>query len=78
VTNWKEIRHQVQVRIRNVVRRRGKSKSQQKSEVKGKSKRKNKKEITPQEAVALTASIIIIIMALGGIGLVYNVFAQLA
>jgi hypothetical protein len=54
VTNWKEVRHHVQVRIRNVVRRRGKSKSQQKSEVKGKSKRKNKKEITPQEAVALT------------------------
>lgn len=78
MTNWKEIRHQVQYRIRNVVRSRGKSKPQQESEVKGMSKRKNKKEITPQEAVALTASIIIIIMALGGIGLVYNVFAQLA
>jgi hypothetical protein len=76
VTNWKEIRHQVQYRIRNVVRSRGKSESQQKSDVKGKSK--NKKEIILQEAVALTASIIIIIMALGGIGLVYNVFAQLA
>jgi hypothetical protein len=79
VTNWNEVRHQVQYRIRNVVRSsRGKSESQRKSEAKGKSKSKNKKEITLQEAVALTASIIIIIMALGGIGLVYNVFAQLA
>jgi hypothetical protein len=36
-----------------------------------------KKEISPQEAVALIASIIIIIMALGGIGMIYNVFARL-
>lgn len=72
MTNWKEIRHKVQYRVG------GKSRSQEKSEVKGKDKHKNKKEITPQESVALTASIIIILMALGGIGLVYNVLAQLA
>lgn len=78
MTKWNKIRDRVQVRIRNVVRSRGNSKPQQKSEVRGQSKRKNKKVITPQEAVALTASIIIIIMALGGIGPVYNVFAQLA
>ena len=78
MTKWNKIRDRVQVRIRNVVRSRGNSKPQQKSEVRGQSKRKNKKVITPQEAVAFTASIIIIIMALGGIGPVYNVFAQLA
>jgi hypothetical protein len=77
MTKWNKIGDQVQVRIRNVVRSGGKSKSQQKSDVKGKRNRKNKKEITPHEAVALTASIIIIVMALGCIGLVYNVFAQL-
>lgn len=78
MTNWKGIRHQVQNRIRNVVRSSGNIKSQHKSKGKGKSKRKNKKkEITPQEAVALIGSIIVIIMALGGIGLIYNVFARL-
>jgi chemotaxis response regulator CheB len=76
VTNWKEISHRVQERIKNVGRSSGKSRSQPKSKIKNESKHK-KKEISPQEAVALTASIIIIIMALGGIGLVYNVFAQL-
>jgi hypothetical protein len=44
-----------------------------KSRRKGRGKSKSKKEITPQEAVALIASIIIIILAFGG--LVYNVFA---
>jgi hypothetical protein len=73
MTDWKEIRHQVQHRIRNTVSRNsGKGKGE------GKSKRKSKKkEITPVEAIVLIASIVIIIMALGGIGLVYNVFAQL-
>lgn len=32
---------------------------------------------TAKEAVALIGSIIVIIMALGGIGLIYNVFARL-
>jgi hypothetical protein len=77
VTNWKGIRHQIQDRRRNIVRSSGNIKSQHKSKGKGKSKRKNKKEITPQEAVALIGSIIVIIMALGGIGLIYNVFARL-
>lgn len=63
--------HQVQDRIMNLV-----SSSSSKSKGEDKSKRK-KKEITPIEAFALIASIVIIIMALGGIGLVYNVFAQL-
>jgi hypothetical protein len=63
--------HQVQDRIMNLV-----SSSSSKSKGEDKSKRK-KKEITPVEAVALIASIVIITMALGGIGLVYNVFAQL-
>jgi hypothetical protein len=71
MTNRKEIMHQVQDRIMNLV-----SSSSSKSKGEDKSKRK-KKEITPVEAVALIASIVIIIMALGGIGLVYNVFAQL-
>jgi hypothetical protein len=75
VTNWEEISHRVQERIEDVGRSSGKSRSQPKSKIKNESK--YKKEISPQEAVALTASIIIIIMALGGIGLVYNIFAQL-
>jgi hypothetical protein len=71
MTNWKEIRHQVQDRIRNVG---SSSKLQRKN--KGEGEGKSKKEITPQEAVALIASIIIIILAIGGLGIVYNVFAQ--
>jgi hypothetical protein len=66
MTDWK-----VQNRTRNAV-----SRSSGRSKGKGKSKRKEK-EITPVETIALIASIIIIIMALGGIGLVYDVFAQL-
>jgi hypothetical protein len=38
------------------------------------SESKSKKKISPQEAVALIASIVIIIIAFGGMGLVYNVF----
>ncbi len=39
------------------------------------SKNKSNKVLTPQQSVALIASIIIIIIAFGGLGLVYNVFA---
>lgn len=38
------------------------------------SESKSKKKISPQEAVALIASIVIIIIAFGGMGRVYNVF----
>ncbi len=38
-------------------------------------KNKSNKVLTPQQSVALIASIIIIIIAFGGLGLVYNVFA---
>ena len=65
MTAWKEIRHQVRDRIRKT----GSSSN------KLQSKSKSKKEITPQQ-IALIASIIIIIIAIGGLGLVYNVFAQ--
>jgi PsbP len=64
---WKEIRQEVLDPIRKV----GSN-----SKLKRKSKSKSKKEITPQETFALIASIIIIIISFGGIGLVYNVFAQ--
>ena len=66
MTAWKEIRHQVRDRIRKT----GSSSN------KLQSKSKSKKEITPQQSIALIASIIIIIIAIGGLGLVYNVFAQ--
>jgi hypothetical protein len=62
MNGWKEIRHRALDRRRKV----GNSSS----------KSKSKKEITPQQAVALVGSIIIILIAFGGIGLVYNVFAQ--
>ena len=65
MTAWKEIRHEVLDRIRKT----GSSSN------KLQSKSKSKKEITPQQ-IALIASIIIIIIAIGGLGLVYNVFAQ--
>ena len=65
MTAWKEIRHEVLDRIKKT----GSSSN------KLQSKSKSKKEITPQQ-IALIASIIIIIIAIGGLGLVYNVFAQ--
>ena len=78
MTNWKGIRHQVLDRIRNIAEEERARVSRSKR-VKLKVKVSARiREITPQEAVVLTASIIIIIMALGGIGLIYNVFAQLA
>jgi len=41
---------------------------------KNKSKSRGKKEVGPQEGLAIIGSIIIILMALGGLGLVFNVF----
>jgi hypothetical protein len=67
MTAWREIRHQVIDRIREVG---SSSKRQQKS------KSKNRKGITPQQTVAIIASIVIILTALGGLGLIFNVFAQ--
>ncbi|MPZ06427.1 MAG: hypothetical protein GEU26_08425 [Nitrososphaeraceae archaeon] len=37
---------------------------------------KNKKELSSLQMFAVIASIIIILIALGGLGLVFNVFAQ--
>jgi hypothetical protein len=69
MTVWETIRHKLldltrKVRINRKRQFRRKSKSQRPS------------EITPQQSVALIASIVIILMALGGLGLVYNVFAH--
>lgn len=41
---------------------------------KNKSKSRGKKEVGPLEGLAILGSIIIILMALGGLGLVFNVF----
>ncbi len=68
MTAWKEIKHQVLDRIKKT------GSSSNKLQLKSKSKRK--KGITPQQSIALIASIIIIIIAIGGLGIVYNVFAQ--
>ena len=67
MTAWKEIRHQVRDRIRKT--------GSSSNKLQSKSKSKSTKGITPQQ-IALIASIIIIIIAIGGLGLVYNVFAQ--
>ena len=80
MTAWKEIRHQVLDRIKNGISSIGR---QRRSTTSGKSKNnskgnnRGKKEISPQEMVAIIGSVVIIITALGGLGLVYNVFAQL-
>jgi hypothetical protein len=66
ITAWREIRHQVLDRIKKT----GSSNN------KLQSKSKSKKEITPQQSIAFIASIIIIIIAIEGLGIVYNVFAQ--
>jgi PsbP-like protein len=68
MTAWKEIRHQVLDRIKKT--------GSSSNKLQRKSKSKSKKEITPQQSIALIASIIIIIIAIGGLGIVYNVFAQ--
>ena len=39
-------------------------------------KGKNKKELSSLQMLVVIASIIIILIALGGLGLVFNVFAQ--
>jgi hypothetical protein len=64
---WKKIRHRVLVRPR-VFRRGGRRLLAKKD--------KNKGEITPQQMLAIVSSIIIILMAIGGFWLVYDVFAQ--
>jgi hypothetical protein len=38
-------------------------------------KYKRKKEVTPQQALVILGSIIIILMALGGLGVVFNLFS---
>ena len=68
MTAWKEIRHQVLDRIKKT--------GSSSNKLQRKSKSKSKKGITPQQSIALIASIIIIIISFAGIGLVYNVFAQ--
>jgi hypothetical protein len=60
MTAWKEIRHEVLDRIKKT----GSSSN------KLQSKSKSKKEITSQQSIALIASIIIIIIAIGGLGIV--------
>jgi hypothetical protein len=60
MTAWKEIRHEVLDRIKKTGS--SSNKLQRKS--------KSKKEITPQQSIALIASIIIIIIAIGGLGIV--------
>jgi hypothetical protein len=67
MTAWKEIRHQVL----DLIKKTGSSSNKLQS----KSKSKSKKVITPQQSIALIASIIVIIITIGGLGLVYNVFA---
>lgn len=64
---WNKIRHRVLVRPR-VFRH-----SERRLHAK---KDKNKREITPQQMLAIVSSIIIILMAIGGFWLVYDVFAQ--
>jgi hypothetical protein len=56
MTAWKEIRHQVLDRIKKTG-----------SNSKSKSESESKKRITPQQSIALIASIIIIIIAIGGL-----------
>ena len=68
MTAWKEIRHQVLDRIKKT--------GSSSNKLQRKSKSKSKKGITPQQSIALIASIVIIIIAIGGLGIAYNVFAQ--
>ena len=64
MTVWETIRHRLMDLKGKVYSGRRRSKS------------KRRKEITPQQTVALIGSIVIILMALGGLGLVYKVFAH--
>ena len=61
MTAWKEIRHEVLDRIKKT------GSSSNKLQHKSKSKSKSKKGITPQQSIALIASIIIIIISIGGL-----------
>ncbi|MGH9975852.1 MAG: hypothetical protein ACRD8Z_08475 [Nitrososphaeraceae archaeon] len=81
MTAWKEITQKVSDRIKNgitkllVVRQlRLRQRLLRKSASESKRKSMSKKQISSQEAVALIASIVIIIIAFGGMGLVYSVF----
>lgn len=85
MTARKEIRHRVIDRIKNGIsgilvvrqlrlRQRLTAKGSPESKNKIKTK-KPKKEIYPEELIAIIASIIIIFMVYGALGLVYNVFA---
>ena len=55
-----------------VARRRQKEVTAGNNKIKG----KNKKELSSLQMLVVIASIIIILIALGGLGLVFNVFAQ--
>jgi len=66
MTAWREIRLKVLDRIKKT--------SSSNIKLQRKSKSKSKK-VSPQ-SIALIASIIVIIIAIGGLSLVYNVFAQ--
>ena len=59
MTAWKEIRHQVLDRIKKV--------GISSNKLQRKSKSKSKKGKTPQQSIALIASIIIIIISIGGL-----------
>ena len=69
MTVWETIRHQL-------MDLEGKMYSGRRRHVWRMSKSQGRKEVTPQQTVALIGSIVIILMALGGLGLVYKVFAH--
>jgi tetratricopeptide (TPR) repeat protein len=78
MTAWKEIKQQLLKWLR-IGNRSNSSRRQRQRAIsvkKNKNKNRKKREVTPQEMIAILASIIIILMAFGGIGLVYNVFAS--
>jgi hypothetical protein len=77
MTDWKAIREQVLNRIRKGIGRRQQQKRLSTVEKsRKKSKSKNRKVLNPQEIISIVSSIIIILIALGGIGLIFDVFAQ--
>jgi hypothetical protein len=57
---------------KSIWRRRQKEVTAGNNKIKG----KNKKELSSLQMLVVIASIIIILIALGGLGLVFNVFAQ--
>jgi hypothetical protein len=81
MTAWKEVTQKVSARIKSritkplIVRQlRLQQQVPRKLASQSKGKGKSKKQVSLQEAVALIASIVIIIIAVGGMGLVYSVF----